>query len=1407
MSDGENADADKNGEGAESAAPSTPGETAQIIQQVALDQQSSSNNHGEQPDVSGSAITPNQTGTTGVPSTDQVAGTVPLPSGSAEGITSIVSDSLVFEINAEANTATLVGSATTAPKSDLSIPASVTSGATTYEVTAIAKNAFANCRELTSLSLPATLREVDPDALAGCPSLKFISVSFKNDTFASSDGMLFTNDYSTLLLIPEGKEGAATIPGETSSVPAQAFSRCLGIASLRTGDGGAELKAYNGMLFSKDLKTLLVCPAGAGSAAVLPAETEAIGEYALAGCKNLASITALGNVQTIESTAFADEAKTSAVVALPAGENYDARKSVWEKVGFQHFAEPAQPGATTHPESNDAEAASGLTFTLQDDYTLSVAWEGIADPDATLEIPASAEINGVTYQVSTIAPNAFTNRASLTTVKLPSSVTSIGEAAFAGCANLTTIELPDTLQAIGGRAFEATALTDVWLPANIATIGPRAFAACESLTRIVALNTPEVADDALAACANLSIYCPYNVEGTYPWNLGLLANNNHLMPYGLSLPEEPLILEVGQQANLFENALYEVPEGCTLNYSYAAKPLSVENGIVTAKSKGTSEVTATLTLNGQELASATRSLEVISTQNVIPGASFRTLHEGIDKDISLLATGWSDGSFKIGNLTYSVLSEDLKTVEIAKCDSTVTGSEVIPASVNGYSVTTIGIRAFSYCNKLTSIEIPSSVISIRTEAFGGCSSLVSVVIPDSVTDFGVSAFRGCTSLSSVTLGTGISEISAYAFEGDANLGAIYARGNITYIDGSDAFYDVNKTQVKIHLLADADKTVWTKKGFSVSNLITAYKLSFDAQGIYTVPSSWQLVDGGVKIVEPAGKPSKTGYSLNWYQNAAGTGAAWNFSTDVMPSKDLNLCAKWSPNTYTLTFNQVNGSGGSTFATATFDAALPGITIPFKSGYTFLGYYDQQSGGNQYYNASGAGTRTWDKALNTTLYAQWKTNTHTVTFDANGGSGGTAQKVNHDAVAIEPNPSPTKDGYTFAGWYTDATGGNVWNFSTKITSDKTIYAHWTAKPYTINYTLAGGSVSKPNPTTYTIETADFTLTNPTKSGYTFAGWTGTGLTGAQKSVTIAQGSTGDRSYTATWTVNKYQITFDKDGGTGGSGNVEATFGAAMPQIQLPSKDGYTFQGYYDGTTQYYNADGSSAKNWDKDGVVTLKAHWKANTYTVKFNQDGGEGGDAFVTVTFGAAMPQTKVPTKDGYTFAGYFDDNNKQYYDEKGISKADWDKDTDNVILKAHWTLQLNFTFPTAALIQVDASGNVTGQDLEFESTSAEAIKVTSVISTQAQGAPSLFANDATLKGVRVLLTPLTGLGAQVKVPLSTSAQGEPITDGWTIAANSQLSVAFSLFLPEGAQFNYLANDGQAHIANFSYEVKAAKAS
>ncbi|MFW4356052.1 leucine-rich repeat protein [Gordonibacter sp.] len=363
------------------------------------------------------------------------------------------------------------------------------------------------------------------------------------------------------------------------------------------------------------MKTLVVCPPAYGKAVVFPAETEAIGEYALAGCKDLASITALGNVQSIDPTAFADEVKTTAVVALPAGNDYGARKLIWENVGFQHFAEPAQPGATTSSDTNN-EATSGLTYTLLDDYTLAVSWQSKDDPEANLEIPSSAEINGVPYRVSTIAENAFANRGSLTNVKLPTTITTINTAAFAGCANLSTIEFPNTLRTIDERAFEATSLKDVWLPASIESIGPRAFASCSALERVVALGTSEVASDAIAGCSNVSIYVPSGSEDS--WNPGLPSDNNHLMPYGITLSEEPLAIEAGQEANLLEGGNLQAPDPVEASYSYAAAPLSVDAGTVSAKKAGTSDVTAVLSLDGVELTRATRTVEISPNPNGEP---------------------------------------------------------------------------------------------------------------------------------------------------------------------------------------------------------------------------------------------------------------------------------------------------------------------------------------------------------------------------------------------------------------------------------------------------------------------------------------------------------------------------------------------------------------------------------------------------------------------------------------------------------------------------------------------------------------------------------------------------------------------------------------------------------------------
>ncbi len=434
----------------------------------------------------------------------------------------------------------------------------------------------------------------------------------------------------------------------------------------------------------------------------------------------------------------------------------------------------------------------------------------------------------------------------------------------------------------------------------------------------------------------------------------------------------------------------------------------------------------------------------------------------------------------------------------------------------------------------------------------------------------------------------------------------------------------------------------------------------------------------------------------------------------------------------------------------------------------------------------------------------------VTFEGNGGKWNTADNYGVDVPLFEPTPAPpepVRSGYTFKGWATSSTATTAATLPTSTTGSAIWHAVWEKDTYTIDCTLAGGSVTG-NPTTYTVDTDTITLKNPSRSGYTFKGWTGSNGTTPQTNVTIPKGSTGNKAYTANWTANKYQITFDKDNGSGGSDNVEATYDSAMQQVQVPSKKGYAFQGYYgsDGTTQYYKADGTSAKSWDKTENTTLKAHWKAKTYTVKFNFADGENGSTSVTATFDAAMPDITIPTKDGYTFAGYFDDQNTQYYDEKGKSKANWNKDADNVTLTAHWTLQITFSFPTAALIEVDASGNVSGPNLEFKSTTPEDIKVTAVKSTRSESAASLFADDTTLKGVRILLKPTTGgADSEVKVPLTVNETSEPVN--WTIAAKTKLIVGFSLSLPSGAQLNYLANDGQVSIANLSYEVSAAKTS
>ena len=151
-------------------------------------------------------------------------------------------------------------------------------------------------------------------------------------------------------------------------------------------------------------------------------------------------------------------------------------------------------------------------------------------------------------------------------------------------------------------------------------------------------------------------------------------------------------------------------------------------------------------------------------------------------------------------------------------------------------------------------------------------------------------------------------------------------------------------------------------------------------------------------------------------------------------------------------------------------------------------------------------------------------------------------------------NPTREGYTFVGW----TGSNGNSPQTTVTipagstGDREYTAHWAPTVYTITYNLDGGSAN--NPATYTIEDATFTLTNPTRSGYTFTGWTGTDLDEASNEVSIANNSIGNRVYTATWSIITYNISYDLNGGSL-EGENPATFPVEDGNITLtnPTRD--------------------------------------------------------------------------------------------------------------------------------------------------------------------------------------------------------------------------------------------------------------
>ena len=392
------------------------------------------------------------------------------------------------------------------------------------------------------------------------------------------------------------------------------------------------------------------------------------------------------------------------------------------------------------------------------------------------------------------------------------------------------------------------------------------------------------------------------------------------------------------------------------------------------------------------------------------------------------------------------------------------------------------------------------------------------------------------------------------------------------------------------------KDVSINKGTSGNLTFTAnwegasYTITFNTSGGNVSPTNKKVTYRNAYGELPL--PTKTGYAFDgWYTSASG-GTKITANTTFNEATNQTLYARWTAVKYTITYNYNGGSGqnpaGYNSTTNTFK-----LNYPTKTGYTFTGW-----------TGSGLKKLTKDVSItkgtsgNLSFTANWEISKYTITFDSNGGSASSSSKqVNYNSK-YGTLPTVSKTAYSFAGWYTSKTAGTKVDSNTLLTnaSNHTLYAHWTPIKYTITYNYNGGSAS--NPTSYTIETATFSLKNPTRTGYSFTGWSLNGAKSLIKNVAISKGTYGNLSYVANWEALKYTVSFNGNGGTPGQSSKTVTYNDVYRTLPSATRAGYTFTGWYTSASGGTKIDEKTTVSVASNH--TLYAHWTQEKSTLNLN---------------------------------------------------------------------------------------------------------------------------------------------------------------------------------------------------------------
>ena len=394
--------------------------------------------------------------------------------------------------------------------------------------------------------------------------------------------------------------------------------------------------------------------------------------------------------------------------------------------------------------------------------------------------------------------------------------------------------------------------------------------------------------------------------------------------------------------------------------------------------------------------------------------------------------------------------------------------------------------------------------------------------------------------------------------------------------------------------------------------INSYKVSYYNEGKKYIDD--QKINYGENALKPNTNPSKIGYTFK-YWSLKENGEKYEFSTKI--TKDITLYAVYEINKYTVTY--INEGIEYHKETVEFGSVITKIQDPIKEGYTFTGWYTKDNEKVSY---------PITVTENITLHSKYEINTYTVSFYHNNEKYVEDQKVNYGESAVKPSIDPTKEDYNFSGWVIKGTN-NKYDFTSKVTKDIELESSFTAKPtYTVTFKIGNEVILTEN----VIEGHKVTSKEaPYKKGYLFDKWySDEGLTIENN---FNEKIMNNKIIYGKYKENKHTVTYINEGTTYYTEEVLDRFTAKGPS-ENPSKEGYTFK--------YFSKDKKVAFDYSAEITedTTLYAVYEINKYTVTYINEGSEYHKE--ELTYGSKHEKIEDPFKTGYTFIGWYNENEEK---------------------------------------------------------------------------------------------------------------------------------------------------------------------